>query len=137
MAYCRFGDLNGYSNLYCYYDCYDRYVCHVASKRLPPGCPKVDLDIVFNKYVLKNPVWDRFRVQMYLRAMRVRHEWIKSIEYIPIDHPLAGASHSFDDIRDAIDFIQKLIDEGFNIPKWVIPSLEEEMEELNSQGVLL
>lgn len=125
MSYCRFSSDNFACDLYCYEDYNDEFITHVASNRVLGGIPKL-------------PVLTEVTAEDYVAAHRAQSAFLQTAEHVPIGLPEDGKWFSDPDIESFRDRLAWLISLGYNVPDYVLPSIDAEIAAQpakNSEGV--
>ena len=118
MSYCRFSTEDFRCDFYAY-EADDGYHLHVAGNRVVWDPPQSPYDPE-NRYL---PA-DEFN-----RINRGYHESLRKAPREPIELEGAGGYHVFTTLRELRDSIADHVQRGFQAPEWLLPSIDEQMEE--------
>jgi len=102
--------------LYCYEDVHDYFVTHVATRRPVTPCPELHYDQEKEEFTNL----DEYNAWMH-----------SDKEYVDYNLPYDGQSFNDDTLEDMKDRILMLQAAGYEIPDWLIPSIDEELSELS------
>ena len=125
MSYCRWSCLNGYCDVYVYEDVNGGWTTHVASRRIPPGCPVNGMSLI-TAISLSGPTRD-----LLLEVQRIERDWRDAHPSAPIDLPEAGTSFNHDTPGECADNLERLRGLGFVVPLFAIQALREEQREMD------
>ena len=120
MAYCRFSTDDFRCDFYAYEDAGGGYTLHVAGSRLrwePPAASPYD------------PRCWQLPAEEFNRISREYHAALAAADREPIGLDGAGDTQRFETLREMCDRIRELLELGFRAPDWLVPRMEEEMEE--------
>ena len=116
MSFCRWSSDDFQCDIYAYESVHGGYCVHVASNRpiftqpLPPPVNELDA-----------------------RAWIERHEKVsqmmRSAEHKEIGLTRDGTNHSLDTAQEAVDLLESLKAEGYNVPEYAIQGLREDAAE--------
>ena len=118
MSYCRFSTDNFRCDLYAY-GSHDGYHLHVAGNRVvwdPPPSP-------YRPESLQLPT------EEFNRINREYHQTLLKAPREFIDLEGAGGHHVFATLRELRDSIADHLQRGFQAPAWLLPSIDEEIRE--------
>lgn len=118
MSYCRFSDDNFRCDFYAYEGA-DGYHLHLAASRITVELPSSP----YTPAALEMPP------EEFAEAAKKHHEAVMNAPRESIELEDAGESLRFDRLQDMRNAIQGYIQAGFQAPKWLIPSLDEEIQE--------
>lgn len=119
MSYCRFSHDNFKSEIYAY-ESGDGFVVHVASRRLSSEIPPLHK-------------WGNVTVEEYFKRHSEQLNALGDAEYIEIDGPYDGETFVRRTLHELLDCIKDIRENGYHVPEYVIPSIEEEIETSNNE----
>ena len=118
MSYCRFSTDDFRCDFYAY-EADDGYHLHVAGSRVvwdPLPSPQDPESLL-----LPAEEFDRISEKYHQALLKAPREFI--------DLEGAGGYHVFANLRELRDSIADHLQRGFQAPEWLLPSIDEEMEE--------
>ena len=119
MAYCRFSSNDHQCDFYAY-ESDNGFVLHLAANRSiwdPPNN-------AYNVEVVMNTPWEQWG--------DMAQEYHKSLMNAPrekIEHENAGETFTYNTLHELKDGISSFIEQGFIAPDWLIPLIDEEINE--------
>lgn len=118
MSYCRWSSDNFNCDVYCYEDVNGGWTTWVAGNRAVGEIPKVPELTIEN---IDSGEW--------LKANKIRHEFLLNCERKSIDLPHAGAYFNDSTLKKFCDRLVYLRDLGYRIPEYVFDDIYQEMQE--------
>lgn len=128
MSYCRFSDLNYYSEAYVYESVEGDWVTHIAGYRQQPGAPAQDLGIL----LAGDGTPDHPAMKLYTAQREIYTDWLEANAHVPIDHPEAGSFFRHATPGECADNLERLTKEGFIISRFAVDALRQEQAEMDA-----
>lgn len=115
MSYCRWSSDGFMCDLYIYADSDGGYTIHVASSKLKERAPEY--------------WWKGISTEEFQAAHELYREHMDTVERETIGLAYDGRTFNFPTSDEAADFVETLIETGYNVPDYVVPSLREETDD--------
>lgn len=131
MSYCRWSTNDFQCDLYCYEDISGRFYTHVGSRRAHYKAPLPEVvDFIFD---FENEKEREEWAQKYLDRHNLVMKLHEQADFVKIGLPSDGETYCDETLEEFLDTLERLKEEGYIFPDYVIEKVKEEIKEKNEE----